>query len=172
MHTHIGLIQHFDSKIILQYCQHGFKKQHSCESQLIITTEELKRSIDQKKQVDQIILDFSKDFDTVAHNKLVTKLQNYGIQGKTNKWINKLLKFRNQKVVLDGEMSDPLPVTSRVPQGTVIGPLIFLLYINYINQNINSIIRLFADDCVLYRDRPYKIKIRLFRTLTSLSEIS
>ena len=94
----------------------------------------------------------------MAHNKLISKLQNYGIQGKTNKWINKLLKFRNQKVVLDGEMSDPVPVTSGVPQGTVLGPLMFLLYINdinlyinYINQNINSKIRLFADDCVLYR---------------------
>ena len=108
--------------------------------------------IDQKKQVDVIILDFSKAFDTVAHNKLISKLQNYGIQGKTNKWINKLLKFRNQKVVLDGEMSDPVPVTSGVPQGTVLGPLMILLYINDINQNINFKIRLFADDCLLYRE--------------------
>ena len=84
------------------------EKEHSCESQLIITTEELQR---------------------------ISKLQNYGIQGKTNKWINKWLKFRNQKIVLDGEMSDPvgLPVTSRVPQGTVLGPLMFLLYIHDIN---------------------------------------
>ena len=57
-----------------------------------------------------------------------------------------------QKVVLDGEMSDPVSVTSGVPQGTVLGPLMFLLYINDINQNINSKIRLFADDCVLYRE--------------------
>ena len=108
--------------------------------------------IDQKKQVDVIILDFSKAFDTVAHNKLISKLQNYGIQGKTNKWINKLLKFRNQKVVLDGEMSDPVSVTSGVPQGTVLGPFMFLLHINDINQNINFKIGLFADDCVLYRE--------------------
>ena len=122
---------------ILQNCQHGFRKKHSCESQLIITTEELQRSIDQKKQVDVIILDFSKAFDTLAHNKLFSKLQNYGIQGKTNEWINKWLKFRNRKVVLDGEMSDPVPVTPGVPQGTVFGPLMFHLYINDINQNIN-----------------------------------
>ena len=82
-HTHI--IRHCDSQNKLQNCQHGFKKQHSCESQLIINTEELKRSIDQKKQVEIIILDFSKAFDSVAHNKLVSKLQNYGLQGKKNK---------------------------------------------------------------------------------------
>ena len=130
IYTHI--IPHCDSQNILQNCQHGFRQK---QSQLIITTEELQRSIDQKKQVDVIILDFSKAFDTMAHNKLISKLQNYGIQGKTNKWINKWVKFRNQKVVLDGEMSDPVPVTSGVPQGTVLGPLMFLLYINDINQN-------------------------------------
>ena len=128
IHTHI--IQHCDSQNILQNCQHGFRKKHSCESQLIITTEELQRSIDQKKQINVIILVFSKAFHTVSHNKLITKLQNYGIQGKTNKWINKWLKFRNQKVVLDGEMSDPVPVTSGVPQGTVLDPFMLLLYIN------------------------------------------
>ena len=111
IHTHI--IQHYDSQNILQNCQHCFRKQHSCESQLIITTEKLKRSIDQKKQVDVIILDFSKAFDTVAHNILFS----YGIQGKTDKRINKWLKFRNQKVVLDGEMSDPVPVFSGVHTG-------------------------------------------------------
>ena len=65
--------------------------------------------------------------------------------------MNTWLKFRNQKVVLDGEMSDPVPVTSEVPQGTILGPLMFLLYVH---ENINSKIRLFADDCVglLYRD--------------------
>ena len=136
IHTHI--IQHCDSQNILQNCQHGFRKQHSCGSKLIITTEESQRSIDQNKQVDEIILDFSIAFDTVAHNKLISKLQNWGIQGRTNEWINKWLKFRNQKVVLDGEMSDPVPVTSGVPQGTVLGCLMFLLYINDINQNINS----------------------------------
>ena len=107
-----------------------------------------RRITTQHRPKETIILDFSKSFDTVAHNKLISKLQNYGIQGKTNKWINKWLKFRNQIVVLDGEMSDPvgLTITSRVPQGTVLDPLMFLLYIHDINQNINSKIRLFADD--------------------------
>ena len=84
-HTHIN--QYCDSQNTLQNCQLGFRKQHSCESQLIINTREGKRSIDQKKQVDVISLDFPKAFDTVAHNKLISKLQNYGIQEKNNKWI-------------------------------------------------------------------------------------
>ena len=75
IHTHI--IQHCDSQSILQNCQHGFRKKHSCESQLIINTEELQRSIDEKKKVDVIILDFSKAFDTVAQNKFISNLQNY-----------------------------------------------------------------------------------------------
>ena len=148
IHTHI--IQHCDSQNILQNCQHNFRKQHSCESQLIITTEELKRIIDQKKQVDIIILDFSKAFDTVAQTS--PKIKKYRIQGKNKKWLNKWLKFNNQKVFLDGEIFYPVPVTCRVPHGTFLSPLMFLLYINDINQNINSKIILFADDCVLYRD--------------------
>ena len=92
INTHI--IQHCD-KIYYKIANTASEKKHLCESQLIITTEELQRSIDKKKQVDVIILDFSKAFATVAHNKLISKLQNYGIQGKTNKWINKWVKFRN-----------------------------------------------------------------------------
>ena len=77
--THIHTIQHCDSQNILQNWQNGFRKHHTWESQLIITTEELKRSIDQKKQE-----------DTVAHTKLISKLQNYEIQGKNNNWINRV----------------------------------------------------------------------------------
>ena len=151
IHTHI--IQHCDSQNILQNCQHGFrKKKLSCESQLDyhhrrITTQHRPEETSRCNHIG-----IFKSFDTVAHNKLITKFQNYGIYGKTNKWIIKWLKFRNQKVVLDGEMSDPVPVTFGVYQGTVFGPLMFLLYTNDISQNINSKIRLFADECVLYRE--------------------
>ena len=125
----------------------------TCESQLIITTEELQRSIDQKKQIPvSRCKSLFKSFRHRGAQQTNLKLQNYGIQGKNNKWINKWVKFRNQKVVLDGEMSDPVPVTPGVPHGKVLSPLMFLLYINDINQNINSKIRLFADDCVLYRE--------------------
>ena len=149
---HTNIIQHCNNHNIITDRQHGFRTKHSCESQLILTTEDLLHSLDQKNQVDIVILDFSKAFDTIAHNRLQAKLQMYGIKGKTLNWISKWLKFRTQRVVIDGENSKDVPVISGVPQGTVLGPLMFLLYINDINQGLSSQIRLFADDCVLYRE--------------------
>ena len=130
-------------------------KHHSCETQLINTMEEITRHLDRNKkpQIDALILDFSKAFDTVAHQKLLFKIDHYGIKGNTATWIKSWLTNRTQRVVVDGETSEPTPVTSGVPQGTVLGPLMFLLYINDIGDNINNgtKIKLFADDCLLFR---------------------
>ena len=96
-------------------------------------------------------MDFSKAFDVVAHQKLLLKLAHYGIQGPTHTWITNFLMHRKQKVVLGGDASDWVRVQSGVPQGTVLGPLLFLLYINDLPDQITSTVRLFADDCVIYR---------------------
>ena len=80
------------------------------------------------------------------------KLDYYGIRGSTHKWITSWLSGRFQKVVLDGQASDPVPVLSGVPQGSVLGPVLFLIFINDLPENIRSSVRLFADDCVLYRN--------------------
>ena len=103
-------------------------------------------------QVDTFILDFEKAFDTPPHELLKSKLFSYGIGGKTLKWIDSFLCFRQQRVVVNGVKSDWAPVLSGVPQGTVLGPLLFSLYINDISSDIESEIRLFADDCVCYRE--------------------
>ena len=113
--------------------------------------DEILEAMDQRHQVDLIMLDFSKAFDTVAHNKLLLKLEYFGIQLHTHSWIRTWLINRTQKVVVEGETSNNLKVLSGVPQGTVLGPLMFLLYVNDISTGIGSSIRLFADDCVLYR---------------------
>ena len=97
------------------------------------------------------IFDCSKAFDSVPHQRLLAKLDHYGIRGKTKEWISSYLLERPQRVVLNGAQSRFLPVLSVVPQGTVLGPLLFLLYINDITDGIFSEIRLFADDCILYR---------------------
>ena len=84
--------------------------------------------------------------------KAKSKLFSYGIGGKTLKWIDSFLCFRQQRVVVNGVKSDLAPVLSGFPQGTVLGPLLFSLYINDISSDIESEIRLFADDCVCYRE--------------------
>ena len=104
------------------------------------------------KQTDLIIMDFAKAFDKVPHRRLLHKLDYYGIRGSTHKWISSWLSGRSQQVVLDGQASDPVPVLSGVPQGSVLGPILFLIFINDLPDNIKSSVCLFADDCVLYRN--------------------
>ena len=108
--------------------------------------------LDNGGQVDAFILDFEKAFDTPPHELLKNKLFGCGIGGKTLKWIDSFLCYRQQRVVVNGAKSDWAPVLSGVPQGTVRGPLLFSLYINDISTDIDSEIRLFADDCVCYRE--------------------
>ena len=105
-------------------------------------------------QVDTIILDFEKAFDTPPHELLKSKLFSYGIGGKTLKWIDSFLCIRQQRVVVNGVKSDWAPVLSGdpPPKDTFLGPLLFSLYINDIYSDTGSEIRLFADDCVCYRE--------------------
>ena len=98
-------MNHFDCHSVLQDRQHGFRSKHSTESQLIITTQDLAQSLNNKLQVDMIIMDFSKAFDTVPHNRLLNKLNRYGIRNKTYNWISNFLKYRKQSVVIGGEHS-------------------------------------------------------------------
>ena len=97
-------------------------------------------------QTDVIIMDFAKAFDKTPHRKLLYKLDFYGIRGSTHKWIASWLSERSQKGVLDGQASDPVPVLSGVPQGSV------FIFINDLPESIRSSVRLFADDCALYRN--------------------
>ena len=143
---------HFNNHSILVDAQHGFRPGRSCETQLIlITAEDLTKSIDNREQVDAIVLDFSKAFDRVPHQRLLRKLHHCGVKGPLLSWTENFLTQRFQRVVVDGQSSDWVPVTSGGLQGTVLGPLLFLTYINDIPPGITSKKRLFADDCLIYR---------------------
>jgi hypothetical protein len=97
-------------------------------------------------------MDFAKAFEKVPHQRLLYKLKFYGIKNQTLNWISAFLSNRTQTVVLDGESSDIAPVTSGVHQGTVLGPVLFLVYINDLPEYMKSSqLRLFADDSIIYK---------------------
>jgi len=149
--THIR--NHLDHHKILTPLQHGFRKVHSCESQLVITLDDLMSAYDHKIHVDVGVLDFSRAFDTVPHERLLVKLKHYGIDGPIHTWIRSFLCNRHMTVAIDGELSHSTQVDSGVPQGTVLGPLLFLLFINDLPAHLSpdTSVRLFADDCLVYR---------------------
>ena len=142
---------HLDGFKLLSDRQHAFRKRDSCEIQLTTVINDWAKILDNRGQVDTFILDFEKAFDTPLHELLKSKLVSYGIGGKTLKWIDSFLCFRKHRVVVNGVKSDWALVLSGVPQGTVLGSL-FSLYINDISSDIESEIRLYADDCVCYRE--------------------
>ena len=147
-----NIMAHLDEYKLLSDRLHAFRKGHSCETQLTTVINDWAEILDNRGQVDTFILDFEKAFDTPPHELRKRKLFSYAIGGKTLKWIDSFFCFRQQRVVVNGVKSDWAPVLSGVPQGTVLGPLLFSLYINNISSDIESEIRRFADDCVCYRE--------------------
>ena len=145
-----NLTQHLHNNYILYEFQHGFCAKRSCETQLIQLTEDLGRQLKDRHPVDLVLLDFSMSFDRVNHLKLLFKLSTHGVKGKTLNWIGSFLGGRTQAVVLEGECSSDVPALSGIPQGSVFGPLLFLLYINDRPVNIQSQARLFTDDTAVY----------------------
>ena len=144
--------RHLSANHIISPHQHGFF-QHglSCETQLITVIHEWSSVLNTHGQVDVVFLDFAKAFDSVTHKRLLLKAHYYGIRNKSNTWLRSFLTGRSQRVVVNGSNSTWSPVLSGVPQGTVLGPILFLMFINDLPHNIASGIKLFADDCVFYR---------------------
>ena len=159
--------KHLHKHNIILHFQHGFQSGLSCESQLIETVHDWMSAMDNKTQIDAILLDFAKAFYKVPHLRLLSKLTSYGITGNTQNWIKSFLSNRKQRVSVNGVLSDITDVTSGVPQGSVLGPVLFLLYINDINGNIKSSIRLFADDSIIYRKISSKTDHEILQTYLS-----
>ena len=141
-----------DSKGTLVSAQHGFRKSYSCDTQLAGLIQDLTDIVDGRGETDAVLIDFSKAFDVVPHKRLVEKINRLGIDDKIVTWVDEWLTSRTQRVKVGENFSNELQVTSGVPQGSVLGPLLFLIFINDIGDNINCNIRLFADDCIIYSE--------------------
>ena len=126
--------------------QHGFIKGKSCLTNLLETLEAWTRLIEEGYGVDVIFLDYKKAFDTVPHRRLLEKLKNYGFRGKLGKWTESFLLDRLMRVAVQGECSSWVKVRSGVPQGSGLGPLLFLLFVNDLPDRIKNSIKMFADD--------------------------
>lgn len=149
IYTHI--MSHLNLNNLLFENQHGFRHKRSCQTQLFELVTDLHEALHTKYYMDAIFIDLSKAFDRVPHNRLLLKLNALELDPSVTSWIQNFLTGRSQSVIINNCSSKSSSVKSGVPQGSVLGPLLFLVYINDIAATISSSIRLFADDCVLYR---------------------
>ena len=141
---------------LLSPAQHGFLVGRGCLSNLLETIDCITFALAHGHNVDVILLDFAKAFDKVSHRKLLHKLRAYGVGGKLLDWISDFLTMRKQRVVLGEHASDWSDVKSGVPQGSVLGPILFILFINDMPEDLVSKLKLYADDSKLIsvHDRP------------------
>ena len=144
------LLNHLEANNILFDKQHGFRKKRSTDTQLLAFTQVILANLSDGRQTDVIIIDFAKVFDKVPHHRLIQKLERYGITGPVNTWIETFFKDRKQHVACEGIYSDWAPVISGAPQGSVIAPILFLIYINDLPNNLKLTVQLFADDTIIY----------------------
>jgi hypothetical protein len=145
-----NIVAHMENNRLFTPYQHGFLKGKSCVTQLLEFLEDLTEMRDRGETVDIIYLDFCKAFDKVPHKRLLKKLYSYGIRGNVLNWVNDFLNDRIQRVIVNGEKSDWRNVTSGIPQGSVLGPILFLVFINDLPDQLDCLIKLFADDAKLY----------------------
>ena len=127
--------------------QHGFLKARSCLTNLLYFFEEITKWVDDRSPVDVVYLDFQKAFDKVPHQRFLLKLKAHDVIN----WIEKWLTHRRQRVIVDGEISNWKSVLSVVPQGSVLGPILFLIYINDLEDDISSKVLKFAVDTKIFR---------------------
>ena len=151
--VHCRILSYLMKNKLLASSQHGFLPRKSCLTAHLECLEKVTQLLDSGKPVDMIYFDFRKAFDSVPHQRLLAKLKCYGISGSLLRWISSFLTARRQRVVLRNEHSGWLPVESGVPQGSVLGPLLFLMYVNDVDSILSECqITKFADDLKIYAE--------------------
>ena len=144
------IVDHMNNHNLYTECQHGFRSGRSCMTQLIEVMDDLTNFIENKKSFDIIYLDFRKAFDSVPHKRLLLKLKSYGINGEILNWVEDFLTGRKQRVNVNGKFSSRTDVLSGIPQGSILGPVLFTIFINDLSDEVNSICKIFADDTKIY----------------------
>ena len=167
------LVDYLEHHQLILPTQHGFRQRRSCLTNLLEFFGQVYQEYDECKAVDLIYLDFQKAFDKVPHERLMLKVASLGIRGNLQHWIRSWLSGRRQRVCIGQACSEWVPVTSGVPQGSVLGPVLFLIYVNDIDTGITSRISKFADDTKLCKrvDKP-ELRLQLQEDINKLAEWS